>query len=109
LFFDAVGTLGNNSSGFVSKRGDAVVVIDPGGGGAYVAAGQGENEAQVFLPARQEVVDRMVPVEVNRPLYKRKSSWCICLLIMIILLVLGGIAAGVAIHLVRKNSSSSTY
>jgi hypothetical protein len=70
------------------------VNVDPEG--AYVEAGEGVNRAQVLLPTQKEYI----PVNAQRPLYKRKATWIIGLLV---LLVVGGVIGGVAYHEMNKD------
>lgn len=85
--------------------------IDPNGNGAWIAAGDGNNRAQVHLPVRREYVDRPVPVSVpiDRPLHRRKSPWCIFILVLIILVVIGVVVAVAVVYTVRKKSQDTGY
>lgn len=80
-----------------SKQGVTRVEIESDG--AYVEAGDGANRAQVFLPVRKEYV----VVNHSRPLLKRKATW---LIILLVLLIVGGVVAGIVVHEANKDSYS---
>ncbi|OAG39564.1 hypothetical protein AYO21_06208 [Fonsecaea monophora] len=103
---------GGNNPAYYGSSGEALVALDPNGNGAFVAAGNGQDHAYVYLPAQQHVVDRPYPVQVNRPIHKRRSRLCICLLIMVVLVCVGSLGVVLAVHYIKKNSaksSDSTY
>jgi hypothetical protein len=86
---------GQKQQAFYTGQGQHRVNIDPEG--AYVEAGDGANRAQVLLPMQKEYI----PVKAQRPLYRRKATWFIGLLI---LLVVGGVIGGVAYHEINKSN-----
>ena len=89
--------VGQNQTPFYNSQGNSRLEIQQNG--IYLEAGDGADHIQAIVPPQKQFIPIPGP---KRPLYKRKATWLIALLILVVIL---GVVAGVVVHEMGKNES----